>query len=334
VLVVGGLLAPTERRADLLAQFVRYARARRWHVSFWNIGRDQLPMFRELGFQATKCGEEPFVRLAGATWQGKDYEWLRRQENFCRRQGLEVAEVATDPGDPAYRDVLVPQLEAISQAHVEATVHGREMQYFVGRFTPLDMGHKRLFVARRDGDVEAFIVLNPCLGGTTWAIEMYRRREDATRGVIPFTMMQALRRLQAEGADFCSLSLIPAVRCERAVKGDSGPARVACVLLWNYGNWIFDLRGIYHFKSRFRPEYRDMYIVALPKASVLSMIAMGRTWGLLSFNPLRLLRSSGEKILKWSSRRSLAEPDAGNRRVLRHLTPRPGRSGTQPAETP
>jgi phosphatidylglycerol lysyltransferase len=163
---------------------------------------------------------------------------------------------------------------------------------------------------------------------------MYRRREDATRGVIPFTMMQALRRLQAEGADFCSLSLIPAVRCERAVKGDSGPARVACVLLWNYGNWIFDLRGIYHFKSRFRPEYRDMYIVALPKASVLSMIAMGRTWGLLSFNPLRLLRSSGEKILKWSSRRSLAEPDAGNRRVLRHLPPRAGRSGTQPAETP
>jgi phosphatidylglycerol lysyltransferase len=334
VLVVGGVLAPAERRADLLERFVRHARARRWHLSFWNIGRDQLPTFRTLGFQATKCGEEPFVRLAGATWQGKDFEWLRRQENFCLRQGLEVAEVTPDPADPAYRDALVPQLEAISRAHVEATVHGRELQYFVGRFTPLDMGHKRLFVARRGDDVEAFIVLNPCLGGTTWAIEMYRRRDDATRGVIPFAMLQAMRRLQTEGAAFCSLSLIPAVRCERAVKGDSNAARVGCVLWWNYGNWIFDLRGIYHFKSRFRPEYRDMYIVALPKASVLSMIAMGRTWGLMSFNPLRLLRRSGEKIAKWSSRRSLAEPDAGTRRVLRHLTPRAGRPGTQPAETP
>ena len=46
------------------------------------------------------------------------------------------------------------------------------------------LGDRRLFVARRDGRIEAFIVCNPCLGGTMWAVETYRRRADATRGVV------------------------------------------------------------------------------------------------------------------------------------------------------
>jgi len=324
VLVVGGLLAPAAGRPALLERFVRFARGRRWHVSFWNVDRDRIPEFRGLGFQVTKCGEEPFVRLETATWKGKDFEWLRRQENFCRRDGLEVVEVRTDPTDPAYRDGLVPQLEAISRAHVAGTLHGREMQYFVGQFTPLDMGHKRLFVARRGDTVEAFIVLNPALSGTTWAIEMYRRREDATRGVVPFTMLQAMRRLKEEGAAFCSLSLIPMVRCGQPLKGDSWTARGAFVLWWHCLNWIFDVRGIYHFKSRFRPEYREMYLLSLPKASVASLVGMGWTWGLLRVSPWRLVRRSGEKTAKWFSRRSLADPGQRPDRVLRRLAPRAG----------
>jgi phosphatidylglycerol lysyltransferase len=177
------------------------------------------------------------------------------------------------------------------------------MRYFVGRFTPLAMGHRRLFVARCGERAEAFVVLNPCLGGGTWAIEMYRRREDATRGVIPFAMLQIMRRLQEEGVALCSLSLIPTVRCGRAVKGDSWTGRGGFVLWWYGLNWLFDVRGIYHFKSRFRPEYREMYLVSSPKTSLLSLCGMCRTWGVWRVSPWRLVRFSGSTLSKWFSGR-------------------------------
>jgi len=330
-MVVSGLLAAPEDQEGLLVDFLRFAKANQLHVSFYNISRDQLPLFRRHGFQVTKFGEEPVVRLGKTTWRGKDYEWVRRQENYCRRRGVECIEVDPDPGDPWYREQIVPQLSAISRQHIANTLHGREMRYFVGQFRPLEFGDRRLFVARRDGRIEAFAVLNPCLSGAMWAVEMYRRRADATRGVIPFLMLQAMRRLKEEGVEYCSLSLIPFVRCDTPVKGDSWAARPAFVFWWRHLNWIFDFRGIYHFKSRFRPDYREMYLVSRPKTGPLSLFAVGFTWGLLRFNPWRLLRRGQDKSRKLGARQSLAVPEYRPPRVLRRLK-RPDRSGRAPRD--
>ncbi len=320
VMVVGGLLAPPEEKEPLLDAFLRWAKRHGRHVTFYNIDRQQLPLFRQRGFQVTKFGEDPVVRLDKTTWEGKDYEWLRRQENFCTRQGVRLVEVNPDPSDPRYRGQIAPELEEVSREHVAGTLHGRELSYFVSRFDPNRLGQRRLFVAQRDSRIEAFIVCNPCLGGTMWAVETYRRRADATRGVVPFAILQTMRALKREGVAYCSLSLIPGVRCETAVRGDSPIARPTLVFWWRHLNAVFDFRGIYHFKSRFHPEYREMYMVASPNVTVGSMIALGMTWGLIRFNPWRLLGRVLSRRRKTDSRKSLAEPDVRPERVLRRFT--------------
>jgi phosphatidylglycerol lysyltransferase len=318
-MAVGGFLAPPEEQESLLGDFVALAKSNRWHIAFYNVDREKLPLFRAHGFQVTKFGEEPVVRLDRTNWQGKDYEWVRRQENFCVREGVRFLEIDPDPNDPVYRQTVQPELEEISREHIAATLHGRELRYFVGAFDAANLGHRRLFVAQRGSRIEAFVVCNPCLEGTMWAVEMYRRRADATRGAIPFTILGAMRTFKDEGVPYCSLSLIPAVRCERAVKGDSGIARYVLVFWWRYLNWIFDFRGIYHFKSRFRPEYREMYIAAWPEVTIRSMISLGMGWGLTNFNPVRLLGRALGKSRKRESRKSLAVPDLRPARVLRRF---------------
>ena len=318
-MVVGGLLAPPEEREDLLAGFLDLAKRNRWHVAFCNVDREKLPLFRRHEFQVTKFGEDPVVRLDKTTWEGKDYEWVRRQENFCKRQGVRFLEVDPNPNDPQYRREIAPELEAISREHIATTLHGRELRYFVGRFQADRLGRRRLFLAKRDSRIEAFVVCNPCLDGAMWAVETYRRRADATRGVMPAAILQAMRAMKQEGVAYCSLSLIPMVRCETAVTGDSGIARSAFVFWWRRLNWIFDFHGIYHFKIRFRPEYREMYLVARPQVTVLSMIALGMGWGLFNFNPLRLAGRALTKSQKSESRKSLAEPEYRPERILRRF---------------
>ena len=316
--VVGGLIATPENREELLVAFLDFAASSKLVVSFLNIGRNDLALFRRYGCQISKFGEEPVIDLEETTWNGKAYEWLRRQENFCTRQGVQFREIAHDSGDTVYRDQIVPELAEISQAHLASTLHGKELEFVEGRFRPLALGRRRLFVAVRQARMEAFVVCNPCLAGAMWAFEMYRRRPDATRGVIPYAMLQAMRKLKAEGVMYASLSLIPFVRCGIAMRGDSRLFRFAAWFWWRCLNWLFDMRGIYHYKSRFRPDFREMYLVAWPRVKLMSLLGLAALWNVFAVNPRRLVSHGWRKWQK-TARETLATPAWRPSRVLREI---------------
>ena len=317
VVAGSGLLAAPEDRDALLGAFQLLVEQNGWHAIYVNVPRNEIGVYRARGCQVTKVGEEPLVCLEDREWRGKEAEWVRRQENYCRRQGLEMREVDPDPDCPEYRGVICPQLEAISEEHVAATLHHGEMEFFVSRFDAADMRDRRLFVAERGSRVEAFIVCNPGLGGEFWAVEVYRRRADAPRGAVPATIMHAMRQLQAEGVRFFSLSLCPFLRCT-PVAGDSPVLRSVLNFWWRRLNAVYDVQGLFHFKSRFRPEYREMFVASSPGVTVRSMLVLARMWRLLRFNPLRL---AGRELrrLRAGHDRVLATPEPRGQRMVRDL---------------
>jgi phosphatidylglycerol lysyltransferase len=321
VIVTGGMMASPEDRESLLAEFLAFARRHRWSIAFFNVPRSQTAFFRKHGFQITKCGEEPIIKLSTTDWIGRTYEWIRRQENYCKRQGVEFCELRADPTDEDYRERIVPELEEISRQHLSQTLHRRELQFFVGQFRPLELGRRRLFVAKQGSQILAFIVCTPGLEGAFWAVETYRHRPESTRGVIPFAMLQTMRQMKQEGVDYVSLSLMPCLRCETAVIGDSGIMRWGLGFIWKRLNWIFDMRGTYHFKSRFRPYFREMYIAASPRLTLRSSVELLFAWRLLDFNPIHLCVHLYHESRNISARRTLATPPWRPERVIRDLCP-------------
>ena len=319
--VADGLLAAPSNRERLLTEFLRFTDQHGWVVTFMNVPRNEINLFRRQGCQVTKCGEEALVDLDRATWHGKDSAWLRRQENYCQRHGVKVFEVIPDLADPYYRDEVAPQLEKISRDHVDSTLHQREMQFYVSSFSADDLDGRRLFVAQEGEHISGFIVCNPGLDGDFWAVEVYRRRRDAVRGVIPCIIMHTMREMKVEGVRYFSLSLSPFLRCT-AVRGDSRMYRYIVNFWWRRMNSIYDVQGIYHFKSRFRPDYREMFLAAKPGVSVRSLLVIAFIWKLFHFSPLRWLHQI------WQDRRNskqhtLANPDRRSKRVIRELRPRP-----------
>lgn len=341
VMVADGLLADPDDRETLLAEFLAFTAANRWHASFINVPRNEINMFRRAGCEVTKIGEEPLVRLQATRFAGKQWEWLRRQENFCRRQGVEFQEVDA-ASDPAYLTTIAPQLEEISAEHIAGTLHRRELSFVVSQFDARDVRERRLFVARQGERIVAFVVCNPGLAGDMWAIEVYRRRRDAVRGVVPALIMHVLRTMQAEGVSYASLSLCPFLRCT-PMADDSKKFRWMANFWWRRLNTIYDMQGLFHFKSRFRPEYREMFIAAQPRTTIRSMIAIALEWRLFHFNPLRWLPRLLQKS-NGTERRQLAMPDRSSDVLIRDLRPkRPARVAApaplaavseQAAETP
>ncbi len=309
--IAGGLLASTDDKHQLLAEIVRWADREQLVLSFYNLTDDDLPLVRNVGFQVTKWGEEALVDLMTCTWLGKSYEWIRRQTNFCRRQRITVRECNPAQLSAAEWDRVAAELVEISNALLGHKPQREEIRFLEGRFDLAHMGRRRLFVAKSEegmGRIEGFLLCNPCLDGTRWAFETYRRRPDAIRGTMPFLMHQAMQQMQSEGVESVSLCLVPGLRCETPLPGDSPLARWSMVLATRYFSCIHDTRGMYHFKSRFRPRFASRYLAVRPRLSLGSAWSFVRVLGVLDLRLGNLVRQAAQRVRSAASRRTLSMP--------------------------
>jgi phosphatidylglycerol lysyltransferase len=271
-----------------------------------------LPLFRKLGFQVTKWGEEALIDLPGCTWAGREFEWVRRQSNFCRRHGLAVSECRRAWTSSGQWDRLIAELTEVSALFLADKPQSGEIQLLEGNFDPGCLGRKRIFVARADqgtGRIEGFLACNPGKNGAMWTLETYRRRPDAVRGTIPFLMHQVMQILRREGVPRVSLCLIPGLGCQEPLPGDSRLARWGIVVGTRYFNLLMDNAGAYHFKTRFRPRFESRYLCVRPKMSLGSAWALIRLLGVLKLDLRKLGRVLAERWKKRSARATLYTPD-------------------------
>ncbi len=310
ILVGGGVIAPDDHKATLLAEFLEFTKARRYRVAFHNIGSHELVMFRNLGFEITKWGEEPVIDLGNCEWKGKAYEWVRRQSNYCLRQGVRAFEVPHCDLTPEQWKRTQDEMLEVAAESLEHKPQRREMRFFEGHIGDHEVGLRRVFIARSNdgmGRIEGFVVCTPMRGGAMWATELYRRRNDAIRGTMAFLFHTVQERLQDEGVQQLNLCLDPALRCGTKLPGDSALIRLG--MSWGEAclGYVFDVAGLRHFKSRFRPRYEDRFVCAYPKASVRSLLAFAQVSGLFDISIRKLLKVSIQRLRKAASRSTLAK---------------------------
>lgn len=308
--VQGGLLGPIESRAGLLCEFSNFIGHQRLIATFYNIGEDDLSLFREQGFQVTKWGEEPLLDLSDLTWSGHEYEWVRRQVNYCRRQKIVVKECSVEDYSPEEWAELMSEVRSIASQCLSTKPQRGDVQFFNGSVDPPTWDRRRLFVARSEngtGRIEGFLICLPFDGGRQWSIETYRHRLDAPRGVMAYMIHQAVECLKFEGVQAVSLCLCPAVRYEK-LDGDSWIIRRCLQFGFNYASAFFDMPGEYHFKSRFRPRFVRRFICHWPHASVGSMWSIVRLSAVLNLDWKKLVGNVWSRFTHPKTRRNLAMP--------------------------
>lgn len=312
--VGGGLLSPVDHREDLLAHVAAKADRQGDLLSFYNVTEDDLALFRDYGFQATKLGEEAAIDLDDWRCRGGSFEWLRRQVNYCRRHGLQVTEVVReDLADDEWSGTLAELID-VSNSFLAAKPQAAELRFLDGVFNPYALGRRRIFVARSQTGhngmrrIEGFLMCNPYQNGAGWAFEIYRQRPDAIRGTIPFLMHEAIETLRGENAQRVSLCLVPGLRAESALPGDSALVRRGLSLGSRYFNFIFDTAGLYHFKSRFRPKFESRYLCARPTVTIGSAWSLVRLLGVLDLDARKLSRVVFRRLRHRVRRLTLAVP--------------------------
>jgi phosphatidylglycerol lysyltransferase len=211
------------------------------------------------GGAALKIGEEPVFDLA--TWtppRGDPGKKLRWCLNHARRAGLVVEDYRPADG----RDPSVEAEIVATRTAWEAGLGRRAVRSFL-RAAPLDeIEHKRVFVARRDGRVEAVLACAPVEARGGWFLEDLMRVPGAVNGATELLVVEALRMLAADGARFASLGIAPLRRSDEQID-----PRARWLSRWlRVGFERFDARyrfqSLSRFKAKFRPSAWEPRFVA------------------------------------------------------------------------
>lgn len=284
----GGILASADNRRQMIARLSEFARRTNRVVACYSITERDRPLFEEAGWEVSKFGEDTTLKLDSLNWSGKPFEWIRRQFNYGQRSGLVCREVNRQQvGEESWKR-LAEELFEIFQDDLRGRFYSREMNLLVGKLQPDNLGRRRLFVAenRGTGQIEAFVVSNPMRGGKAWALEMFRKRGNATRGAIPFLIKATVDMLRAEGTEEVSLSMLLWKDTHKFVgPTTSSLLRWGLVFGYHVGDIMYRTKGLTHFKTRFRPELSNCYVCVTPRTTIFSSLNFLYTVGAFSFTP-------------------------------------------------
>jgi phosphatidylglycerol lysyltransferase len=183
---------------------------------------------------------------------------------------------------------------------------------------------RRLFVAKRGGEVIGFLIASPVPLRNGWLIEQIIRGRAAPNGTTELLLDTAMRALAAEGAGYVTLGLSP---LSRAVSQHPPPPRsVRLLLAWVrvHGRRFYNFEGLEHFKSKFQPEGWEPIYAATnrPRISVRTLYAIAGAFGGASplwFVGRAVLRALAQEA-RWTAAR--ARDRLSGRRLTSAARPR------------
>jgi phosphatidylglycerol lysyltransferase len=257
-------LAATDAVGRLLDEATAALRGRKLRICLLLVGAETAADALKRGYSVLKVGEQPFFSLA--EWRrprgdrGKHLRWCL---NKAARAGVRVR--AYERSDE--------ELARSALAAWEAGLDRPAARSFL-RASPLTLaGEKRLFVAQRDGRMEALLACTPVPAENGWFLEDLIRQPDAPMGATEAVVVEALRALAAEGAERAWMDIAP-------LRGSEEQLDVRARVLFRAAApaiSLFDSR--YHFRAlttylaKFHPTgWTPCYVALNPPLPTIGVI--------------------------------------------------------------
>ncbi|AZI58906.1 rhomboid family intramembrane serine protease [Nakamurella antarctica] len=267
-ITTGDAIGPASEIPEAMRAFAEYCTGRGWIVCFYSTTAPSRDIGESLGWDSIQVAEETVLPLGELAFTGKKYQDIRTASSRAVKEDIR-AEWITFPHAPW---AITEQIAAISEEWV-ATKGLPEMGFTLGGLDELDDSAVRCLIAIDDqGIVHGITSWLPAYRHGViigWTLDYMRRRTTAFKGVMEFLISTAALQFQTEGAEFVSLSGAPLARADK----ETEPSRLQKLLdtLGNSLEPVYGFRSLLHFKAKFQPDYRPIYML-YPETAALPRI--------------------------------------------------------------
>jgi phosphatidylglycerol lysyltransferase len=254
------------------ADFLRFCADNGWAAAFHQAQPDLLPMYRRLGLQAIKIGEEAVVDLERfVTGTLPHSKHMRHTRNKFEKEGYKLTRYLP-PHEPARLD----EIEEISREWLHLPGH-HERGFSLGYFDRSYLKECPILVLYDPtGRAIAFVNEVPAYRAGEATIDLMRHRLEVPNGTMDFLFIALLLILRDQGYRTFNLGMAP-----YAGVGDEPGApieeRVAHQLAEQMSRFV-SYKGMREYKAKFEPEWEDRYLVyeGGPLGLVRTAVALGQ----------------------------------------------------------
>lgn len=282
--VAGAPVCTAERLADVAAEFEADAAADNKRVCYFAAESRLEAVYSDSNNHSkVLLGAQPVWHPDD--WAGlvSKHKSLRAQLNRARNKGVTVSEW------PSSKAENNPELSECLHAWLESK--GLPPLHFMVEPDTLGrLSNRRVFVAKRDSDVEGFIVLSPVATRKGWLFEQFPHRPGAPNGTVELMVDAAMRAMAADDDDYATLGLSPLSKRAR-IEPFENPMWLRIVLAWmrKHGQRFYNFDGLDAFKSKLQPErWEPIFAISNePQFSAGTLYSIARAFS--ANHPVRLL---------------------------------------------
>lgn len=259
-LTLGGPLGPAESRAETAAQFLAYCAEHALIPCFYSCTDELWPLFQARGYRRLAVAQETRLGLRELTFKGKEWQNVRTALNRAAKTGVTAVWGRYSDLSPSLRT----QLSEVSEEWA-AQKSVPEMGFTLGGLDELEDDEVLCRLAvDAEGRVHGVTSWLPVYDGGTlvsWTLDFMRRRGDAFPGVMEFLIASAVLELRGT-VEVISLSGSPLAGPGESGDGPKKGEGLTGILdvVGRALEPVYGFRSLAKFKSRFKPDYRTLYL--------------------------------------------------------------------------
>jgi lysylphosphatidylglycerol synthetase-like protein (DUF2156 family) len=204
------------------------------------------------GFYGAQLGIESDIDLSNWTISGKKKQVLRTAINHARKKDIIINEGKGDPQEDELNRHWLRSRKA-SRAEIGFLIRPKELEY--------KEGLRKLYAYQGDRLI-GFIFFDPVFDNNQivgYVPNISRFCRDFKQGIFYCLMSHAIHVFRAEGVPTIHLGLSPAVVDDVPKNFESPLLKKLIRLTYAHGNSLYNFKGLYFAKSRFRGTERNVY---------------------------------------------------------------------------
>lgn len=272
-IAMGDPVGAVQDQETLVWQFRELADQNGAKIAFYQVSKNNLPLYLDLGLVLIKLGEEGRVPLQEFDLKGGKRSGLRQTNNKFTKLNLNFN--ILEPDGVKNR---MAELQRVSEAWLN-TKNTEEKGFSLGFFSEDYLCRTRCGVITRDDEIIAFANLWETSGKEEISIDLMRYTPDSPGGIMEYLFIQLMLWGKTQDYQWFNLGMSPL----------SGLEKHPLAPLWHkignaifkYGDNFYNFEGLHAYKEKFDPVWQPRYLAApaLKTPSVLlnvtGMIAGG-----------------------------------------------------------
>lgn len=253
-IAMGDPVGIPESHEALAWQFREAADKNGARIAFYQVSKENLPLYLDLGMVLIKLGEEARVSLPEFDLKGGKRSRLRGTNNKLSKLGLEFVILGCDQVK-----ARMDGLHQVSEAWLK-TRKANEKGFSLGFFSESYLCRSRCGVIMQGDTILAFANLWETDNKEELSVDLMRYTPDSPGGIMEYLFIQLMLWGKSQGYQWFNLGMSPL----------SGFEKHPLAPMWHkignavfkYGDNFYNFEGLHAYKEKFNPIWQPRYLAA------------------------------------------------------------------------